>query len=98
MNYVTIEQAEYKMIGIIDGRVKFRRMSSGVNSKGYIGCGVEPSFKIKFDYREGHCIEVPTGNWCGKEVIKVRDLMKNWELLNEIIYDTKERGGRHETN
>lgn len=91
MNYLKIQQADYKFIGIVDGRVKLRRMSSGANFKGYIGCGVEPSFKIKFDYREGHYIEVPTDNWNETEIIKVRDIVKSWDLLNEILYDIKDR-------
>lgn len=91
MNYLTIEQAEYKFIGIVDGRVKLRRMSSGKSHPKYIGCGVEPSFKIKFDYREGHYIEIPTDSWGVKEIIHVRDLIEGWDLMNEIIYDAKDR-------
>lgn len=91
MNYLKIQQADYKFMGIVDGRVKLRRMSSGVNLNKYIGCGVEPSFKIKFDYREGHYIEVPTEVWGEKEIVRVRELIKGWNLLNEILYDIKDR-------
>ena len=93
MNYINIEQADYKFIGIVDGRVKLRRMSSGAKSPKYIGCGVEPSFRIKFDYREGHYIEVPSDSWGVKKIFRVRDLIKGWELMNEIIYDMEDRNG-----
>lgn len=87
---ININNAWYKVLGIIDGRVKLRRVSPSAKGR-YDGCGAEPSFKIKFHYEEGHYIEVPSSSYGVRDKIYLHQILKVWHDMIEISADIERR-------
>lgn len=87
---ININNAWYKVLGIIDRRVKLRRVSPSVKDS-YDGCGAEPSFTIKFHYKEGYYIEVPGSRYGERDKIYMDHILKIWQDMNEILSDVERR-------
>ncbi len=81
-----IHGKDHKVIGIKDGRVVFQLMEK----KEYWSDRERPTFKIKFRSEHGYHVCLPNEN--NINFITVSEILKDFDLLNEIIcyYKTKE--------